>query len=60
MLATSFPMIAVVAVSFLAYFGLLERVLERMRLSRGVAIAILWTMLLSSFVPSIYLFISLP
>lgn len=56
MLANSFPMLAVAAVSLLAYFGLLERVLERMRLSRGAAVAVLWAMLLASFVPSIVIY----
>ncbi len=53
MFITSLPMIVVVVVSALIFFGFLERVLERMRLTRIESIIILWSMLVASFLPNI-------
>ncbi|HHX77481.1 MAG TPA: hypothetical protein GX697_03940, partial [Firmicutes bacterium] len=50
---TSFPFIALTAVAILIFAGLLERVLERMRLSRSEAFAILFAILAGSFLPDI-------
>ncbi len=53
---TSFPFIALVAVAFLIFAGLLERVLERLRLNRSEAFAILFAILAGSFLPDIPLY----
>ncbi len=56
MFITSFPLILVSLVSVLVFLGFLERVLERMRLTRTQAIIILWAMLLATFLPDIPLY----
>ncbi len=56
MFITSFPFILVSLISVLVFFGFLERVLERMRLTRMQAVGILLAMFLASFIPDVPLY----
>lgn len=53
MFITSLPMLLLIGLSVLVLLGFLERVLERMRLSRRGAFVILLAMLLASFLPDV-------
>ena len=50
---TSFPMLLLIALTAVVFLGFLERVLERMRLTRREALVILLAMLAASFIPDI-------
>ena len=56
MYISSFPMLLLTALAALIYLGFLERVLERMALSRKEALVILLVMLAASFLPEIPLY----
>lgn len=56
MFITSFPMLLLIGLTVLVLLGFLERVLERMRLTRREAIIILGAMLAASFLPDVPLY----
>ena len=56
MFITSIPMLLLIGLAVLVLLGFLERVLERMRLTRKEAVAILLTMLAASFLPNVPLY----
>ena len=56
MFITSIPMLLLTGLAILVLLGFLERVLERMRLTRKEAVAILLVMLAASFLPNVPLY----